>query len=386
MKRIVPIIITLFVFFIVNSCGDPTTKGIVASSQAVRIIKLSVSDILDASKIHLYLKGNPEKTKESNDLFMKGVDAYKNKQLPDSARYYFESSIQKYPSPTAYYELGNVYKQLKAYDKAIQSYKLAEKLDFAPFSNLLYQMAGTFSLKGEHELSGKYLEYALQAGFTDLDRINSDKDLEELRKYFYFSEAIKNGTKGMSNPETLFWLQFKKQFVPASFPLTLNAEISLDELEKLGFISYEFERFVPEMRNSKFSREVGQSYYYAYNLGENQNYTLLIYAEMDHYIGDHNPKTFIAATFDPKGKLIDKKRIHNLDNSISDESYILEANSPLSFVIKLYDVKYEKDTEEEGYWDNPIKEREYVSSYRYKIDDAGKITFSKESKDDLVKK
>lgn len=375
----------LLIGAVITSCGDPAAKG-KQSIPAVAIVSLSVNDILDATKVNLFLKNRAtSSTKESNDFFMKGVDAYKNKKALDSARYYFEHSLQQQPTPNAYYELGNVYKELKSYDKALASYKLAERMEYAPFSNILYQMAGTFALKGEPEMAAQHIEYALQSGFTDLNKINSDKDLDSLRKNseYLFQNAVKNGTRGMSNPETLFWLQFKKQFPLPSYPVTMKGDLDPEKLS--GFISYDFERFIPEMRNAKFSRDVGQSYYYAYNIGENENCTALLYAEVSHYIGDFMPKKFILATFDSKGKLIDKKRIDQF-GLIEDELVDLQLGKPFEFTAKLYEMEYEKPLEEDGYWDNKIKNKKLLASYRYKIDSKGKISFSQENKTDIAVK
>lgn len=369
----------------VTSCGDPATKGKQPVS-TIAITSLSANDILDATKVNLFLKSNPSSSsREGNDFFMKGIDAYKNKKLLDSARYYFEHSLQQQPTSNAYYELGNVYKELKSYDKALASYKLAERMEYAPFSNILYQMAGTFALKGDLEMAARHIEYALQAGFTDLNKMNTDKDLDSLKKNreYLFNDAIKNGTRGMSNPETLFWLQFKKQFPLPAYPVTLKGDIDQEKLA--GFISYDFERFIPEMRNARFSRDVGQSYYYAYIIGENENCTALLYAEVSHYVGDFMPKKFILASFDSKGKLIDKKRIEQF-GLVEDELVDLQLGKPFEFTAKLYEMEYEKPLEEDGYWDNKIKNKKLLAVYRYKIDNKGKISFNQESKTDLAVK
>lgn len=370
---------------VIISCGDPAAKGKQPVS-TVAIASLSLNDILDATKVNMFLKNKPtSSSKESNDLFMKGVDAYKNKKMLDSARYYFEHSLQQQPAPNAYYELGNVYKELKSYDKALASYKLAERMEYAPFSNILYQMAGTFALKGDIEMAAQHIEYALQAGFTDLNKINSDKDLDSLKKNseYLFQTAVKNGTRGMSNPETLFWLQFKKQFPLPSYPVTLKGDLDPEKLS--GFISYDFERFIPEMRNAKFSRDVGQSYYYAYNIGENENCTALLYAEVSHYVGDFMPKKFIIATFDSKGKLLDKKRLDRF-GLIDDELVDLQLGKPFEFNAKLYEMEYEKPLEEDGYWDNKIKNKKLLAVYHFKIDNKGKISFSQDRKTDIAAK
>lgn len=359
------------------ACGDPAKKG--ALKTIKESIELSINDILDASKVHLFLKSNPKQTKESNDLFMRGIDAYKNKQLLDSAKYYLEHSIQQQPTSIAYYELGNIYRELKSYDNSLLSYKLAEKLGFAPFSNLLYQISGTYSLQENEVMAAKYLEYALQAGFTDIEKINKDKNLDYLKsRNYHFTEAMQNGMKGMSNPETLFWLQFKRQFSPITFPKTINSEFDSEAFNAMGYISYDFERFIPQMRNSKFSREVGESYYYGYNLGENEVFTTLMYIKSDHYLGEYDPKIFVLSTFDSKGNLIDKIEIGQMEE-LSDIATILSLKSSTDILAKIYKLEYEKDPMEEGYWENSIKKRTYTTAFRYQIDAKGKISVTEES-------
>ncbi len=372
--------------FILISCGDPATKGTINPVQQNTIISLTLDDILDVATIHQFIQSNPVKDKSSNDFFIKGVDSYKNKKQLDSAKYYFEHSIQQFPTSNGYYELGNVYKELKSFDQAILAYKLAEKLDFAPFSNLLYQIAETYSLKEDENQSAKYLEYAFQAGFTDLNKVNTEKNLEYLRsKDYLFTGAIKNGTRGMSNPESLFWLQFKRKFIAASLPLTLNSDISIEKMNKLSYISYDFERFIPEMRNAKFSRDVGESYYFAYNIFENENYTALIYIEENNYLGEYSPKYYNLTTFDSKGKIIDKIKLGQRDTDLDIAANItIEKSSKI--IAKNYMIQYEKDTSEEGYWDNKIVGKSYLSTTLYKIDANGKITSEKQHEEQLVSK
>lgn len=367
------IICTIFIY----ACGDPAAKG-KSGNPPVIVSSLSLNDIFDPIKVGVFLKNNMPSSKESNDLFLKGMDAFKNKNLLDSAKYYLEHSIQKYPTPNAYFELGNVYKALKSLEKSLESYQFAERLDYAPFSNVLYQKAGVFALKGDNELASQHIQYALQAGFTDINKFNTDKAFDSLRinEEFRFIDAIKKGTRGMSNPEALFWLQFKKQFATPSYPSTLKGDLDLTSFK---IISYDFERFVPEMRNAEFSRDVGESYYYAYNIGENEYCTAILYTEVIHYVGDFMPKKFILATFDSRGKLIDKKRIEGF-GMIDEELIDLQLQKPFNFIAKVYEMEFEKPLDDAGLWENKIKNKKLLAAYQYKIDAKGTITYHQENK------
>ena len=58
-----------------------------------------------------------------------------------------------------------------------------------------YNMACLYSIKGKAEESFKWLSESIEKGFQDLDHINSDPDLENLRKDPVF-EKIKQGGLG----------------------------------------------------------------------------------------------------------------------------------------------------------------------------------------------
>src|SRR5690606_28963393 len=197
---------------IFSSCGDPAPETKTTVQTKLKPIEISEDDIFQGNKILAFLKNEEKFIKESNNFFLQGLNAFRNERNLDSADYYLRQSIVKEPTAKAYFELGNVYMDKKKYDEALISYGLAEQLNYEPFSKILYNKACLYSLKEETELAGKYLEYSIQAGYNNLDHIEKDKDLDELRNTYYFKQALKKGMRGMSDAENLFWLQFKKQF------------------------------------------------------------------------------------------------------------------------------------------------------------------------------
>lgn len=372
LKSLSAVALGLFTF---SSCGDPAPQSTTNVETKLKPIEISEGDIFTGNKILAFLKNEEKFIKEANNFFLKGLNAFRNEKNLDSADYYLRQSILKEPTAKAYFELGNVFMDKKKYDDALLSFGLAEQLNYEPFSKILYNKACLYSLKEETELAGKYLEYSLQAGYNNLDHINKDSDLEELRNTYYFKQAVKKGMRGMSDAENLFWLQFKKQFSKTQFPVSLKANIEWEELEQLGSISYEYEKYISEMRDEEFSREVSKMFYHYLQPYETETYVALVYIVRDEYMGELAPLTYRLATFTHDGKLIDKKEISGRALLGAE---IKEAKLMKGGVIEVsrFEPIYEKDPNEEGYYDNPIIKKNFIDKRTITISKTGKIVES----------
>lgn len=354
------------------SCGDPGTEVNKITKQKRIDVQLAEADLFQTTKIFAYLQNDVKFIEEANKLYLNGVDAFKNKKNLDSASYYLRGSILKEPSAKAYYELGNVYMDKKQYDKALNAYDLAENLDFQPFSKILYNKSCLYSLQKKVELSGQYLEYALQAGYNNLDYIDSDQDLAELRKSSVYRESIDKGLRGMSNTKNLFWLQFKKLFNKYPFPHTIQTQMDEKLLSGMQYISYDFEKYISEMRDEKFSREVSKGFYHYAQMYETDMYVAVVYIVKEEFMGETAPLLYRMATFTHEGKLIDKKRIGGKEY-LSDDIWATTFNKDKTIDIKVMEATYENDPEENGYYDNKIVSTKKVGQLKYKVDASGKI-------------
>lgn len=105
----------------------------------------------------------------------------------DSAVLYYKVALSINPSnDDALIGLRDMYKALgdtlyyqKDYSKAISNYKAAIKINPSA-SNTIYNMACCYSLLNNKPDALKYLEQAIQKGFTDFKHIETDKDFEWL--------------------------------------------------------------------------------------------------------------------------------------------------------------------------------------------------------------
>ncbi len=374
----------LFLLLILSiaSCGEPG-EVINTIKQQKRIdVQLAEADLFETTKIFAFLQNEVKFIEEANKLYLNGVDAFKNKKNLDSADYYLRHSILKEPSGKAYYELGNVFMDQKQYSQALSAYDLAENLDYQPFSKILYNKSCLYSLQKEVELSSQYLEYALQAGYNNLDHIDKDEDLAELRKSRLFKPSVEKGLRGMSNSKNLFWLQFKKLFPKYPFPHTIQTQLDEKIMAGMQYLSYDFEKYISEMRDEKFSREVSKGFYHYAQMYETDAYVAVVYIVKEEFMGDAAPLLYRMATFTHEGKLIDKQRIGGKEY-LSDNIWLTTFNKDKTMDIKILEPTYDKDPEDEGYYENKIVSTKEVGQFKYKVDGKGMILKISEEEKEL---
>ncbi|MFT5780282.1 MAG: tetratricopeptide (TPR) repeat protein [Crocinitomicaceae bacterium] len=368
---------------LLTSCGEPATITNKIKEQKRIDIELAESDLFQTGKILAFLENDEKYLEDANKLFLQGLDAFKNKKNLDSADYYLRHSILKEPSGKAYFELGNVYMSNKNYAKALQSFELAENLDYQPFSKILYNKSCLYSLQKKTKMSAQYLEYALQAGYNNLDHISKDTDLKELRASNHFKPAFEKGLRGMSNPENLFWLQFKKLFPKYSIPHTAPMQMDDKMVAGLQYISYDFEEYISEMRDEKFSREVSKGFYHYAQVYETEKFVGVVYIVKDEFMGDYAPISYTLATFTHDGKLIDKQVVGGreyLNKNVLQTTF----NKNRTVRVDIMKPTYKKDPEEEGYHDNPIVSTKKIGYNEYKVMANGKIVETEGSENDTA--
>ena len=158
----------------VVGCGS---QAAVADEKAGSDIKeLSEDQLFAGDIVREFLAGKIPYLNDANRLFMEGLDRYKNKKDPQGAIPLFVESICKNPASRSYYELGNVYMDTKDYKSSILCYQMAEKLGYEPFSKVLYNLACAHSMSEDYDMAADYLEFALQAGYSNMDNISKDPD------------------------------------------------------------------------------------------------------------------------------------------------------------------------------------------------------------------
>lgn len=372
MSKFTPFLGLLLVVLLYGCTPQP--KKIIEKHTEIIVPVLYENDMYTYVKVNAFKKGQADKKNQTYEaLFLQGIDHYKNKRDFDSATYLFKQSILKYPSAAAYYELGNVLSESGQGELGIKAYRMAERLNYAPFSKVLYKISCAYSGMKELELAGKYLEYAVQAGYSNFDEIHADTNLSNLRSESnLFMGHLDRGMRGLSDSEKLFWLQFKRQFNPVDLPFSIASGMETVLLDETTMISFDFEKYVSEMRNEKFSREVTKAFYYFAELKETENYVALVYIVKNEYYSAFAPLTFRLVTFTPEGKIIDKMELAGRDY-MDDPIKEAKIFQDMSFMVSTFKTEYKKDPSDHGFIDNPIVRKELLSRANYIINTKGKF-------------
>lgn len=370
MKTKINTIAFMFLFVLLYSCATGPSRMEKNTTDTFK--PLDEASIFDGFAVSIASKVNKDSIDVANQLFLNGLDAYRNKKDNQQAIGLFQSSIFKYPSAKAYYELGNVYLDLKDYDLALSAYKISEQLGYEPFANLLFNISCAYSLTENVEMSANYLEYAIQAGYSNFQNIEKDVDLLNLRKSVLFNTHYQRALEGVSDKDNIFWLQFKTRFPQAKLPLKLDQVVHESVLDDVNYIGYDYEVYVSEMRNERFSREVSRGFYYFARVLETDKYVALVYIDKDMFLNEYSPLNYVLATFTPTGKIIDKRIIagHKYHDEPLKKTQILKDGT---ISITNYELTYENDPREYGFWDNQVKSMAELSKETLKINANGKI-------------
>lgn len=360
------LIVLLFTTLIYAGCADKQNE-----QQA-----LGFNVLFDKDSVKTYLKEVPVAFIDSSKkLFLQAIDLYKNKQNAEASVQVFIQAVGLYPSAGGYYELGNALLENPNADNnaeyALKAFNMAELMDYKPWSHVLFKKACAAASIGDHD-AYRYLTYAVQNGFVDRQKIISNKHLLKIGAISDLLSAYNEGMAGNGDPDAILWEGYSKQFGQASFPFMIDSG-TLAAIGTPVDISYDYEKYVPEMRDYKFSRDVGREFFYFTKIDDNRVFKTIIYGSKAYDAERIDPTAYIIASFTNTGRLIDKKTIAGsvaLDSAFKECSFI----SNKEFEVKEYKNIYEKDTEKEGYEDNRIIRRDLLATYKYTIDSTGRFS------------
>lgn len=347
-----------------RSKNDPQHPG---KGQFTAVI--SEDQIFDKQLVLHAVSLTEGKSKVSDKYFLKGVDAYRNQKNPEEGVKLFKQSILQQPQARAYFELGNALADLNNLKDAASAYQIAELLDYKPTSKVLYNLACVYSRAEVEESARYYLISAIEFGYSNAKNIFEDKDLAYLRDNTSdFQGMVTVALSGATDPDKLQWNLFWHEFKPVSYPLVLDERYS----KKLGedYISYEYERFVAEMRDSKFSRDVGVEFYHVGLAKATDSIKTIIYATKDVMISENTPAEYYIVSFDHVGKLIDKLLIGGHEK-LADPFRVATLRENGDIEIGLFNQVYKKDPEKEGYDDNELVDVKLLEKQLYNITDDG---------------
>lgn len=322
---------------------------------------------------------------KSRELFLKAIDLYKNKKTLYAAVRAFKASLLIFPDAKTYYELGNVLLDINTKEslkEANQAYDVALSIQFQPKSNIFYKQAcahyllSKFSTEKEsgYVNSAFYdLQDAFRFGFTDTILLAKDwrlKGITNLPKYHELMTNFKANQLTKMEGNSLFNL-FKNAFPNGNNELVISKE----DVEMDGYkesISYDFARFIPEMQNTRFGRDVSHDYFYVAKVKETELYTALVYNSISFWGEDMQPvNTTLAVYNNATGEIISRKPIAC---QCSAERVRTSAINNGEIILEDYNRVWESPITEVSFEENKIKDFVLLSKATFTIDEFGKIT------------
>jgi hypothetical protein len=347
----------------------------------VKLLKLHEANIYDADMVYDVLFDSEEQNLDSlknlsHQLFLKGIDIYKNKRDVIGAIVLFKESILTFPNAKTYYELGNAKLEANQGDvgleDALNAYEVAEKLNFQPLSMIYYKMACARNLfhKVDNDYVSSNLRQAFEAGFSDTVLLNNDKYLKSFLSTEDYRDLMADMElkKMFQHPESLFDT-YKKSFATVSLPF----EITLDKVDMKDYkqsISYDFSKFVPEMQTSSFGREASHDFLYVAKATETANYTAILYSSVNYYGEDMQPVHTKIVTYNSAGDIIASLLFSGQFTSNNVKTGRIDGNR-----ITLEDYKriWKHPIDKVPFDENSVEKYELISTAVFQIDDLGKI-------------
>lgn len=337
---------------------------------------------LNEDSVLLFASRKELPEKEADRLFRQAIDVYRNLKDPASALPIFRQAILKAPRAAAFFEYGNALSEMGdgsrsmqaklSVEQALQAYHIADLLGYKPVSKLLYNTACLYAKAGKEDSAFHYLVSAIEFGYTNTQQIYKDADLAPLREMRWrFDNEVTAALSGASDPDRLLWKLFSHEFQPLELPVVFDTKFREDK--EFSFVTYDFEKFIPEMRNAKFSRDVGSEYYYVGSVQSTPQYTVLTYAVQDVMMDESAPYCYYLASFDANGKLLDKMIIGG--HRILDEPFrVGKVTGNGDVEVRKFAVRYEKDPAQNGYAENKMEEMNEVGVDYFTISPEGRFT------------
>ncbi len=338
-----------------------------------------VSDVIfDSQELQ-----NDSLKNKSRQLFLRGMDVYKNKKDPSGAVELLKQSILTFPDAKTYYELGNALVDSKGSaencQQAINAYNVANHLDFKPQSMIYYKMATAYNQwrVSDQNISvdnvAQRLNQAFAGGFSDTTMMYKDEHLAsfvstpEFTKMYHaldVEKIAKSSTSGLFN-------MYKKSFQEYKQPYEISFK-DFDVNTDRQSVDYEFAKFIPEMQNTSFGREVSHEYFYVAKVAETQAYTALIYSSVFMYgtMDNMQPVTFKLVTYDPDGNIITAKIFAGQFSAEKIKVGKIENNE-----ITLQDYKriWKKPIDEVAFEDNEVEKYVLQAKATFRLTETGEI-------------
>lgn len=337
-------------------------------------IKLTEYNYLNLDTAMLVYRGTTGANPAADKKFLEAIDKYRNKKDPKGALSLFRASILLQPQAKAYYEMGNALLDLDNASEALGAYAVAEAMNYKPLYKVFFNMGCAYAHLNKGDSAAEYVVTALEFGYPNIKNVTTDKDLMLLNGPAHddYEWRIRDVLKRGVDPEKMEWAQFTHEMPVLDLPITLDMKYG--PTRNLDQISFDYERYIAEMRNERFARETGEDFLAVGTVRNSDSVRTLVYATQELFdAGDIQesgesavPFIYYMASYTQQGKLIDKMIVGGREK-LSDPFKVVTIQPNGDFDITQFDLVYEKKVEDSGYTNNKLKEQKELNKTAYSI-------------------
>lgn len=297
-------------------------------------VPLSLNSLYSPDSVRMALYEGDGQAAEKK--MAEAIDRFKKQKDTAGSVPLFKAAILLKPTARGYYELSGALLMNHQYPEAIQALRIAERLGYSPLANVMFRYSYSYAGMMDSQMPQldshvtdsalQYMELALQMGYSRPRDFLRKEIFPLLTANYRFQRVYNAAFSGMEgrDPQKSLWESYYTQYPETNLPLIINGSwIRTHQLENQ--ISFEFEKFVPEMRDHRFEREGGTVYYYIALIKKDPAWFAVLYGaqdESEESYEQHADSTmantpavqaitpmFYLVTYDLKGKLIDKMAV-----------------------------------------------------------------------------
>lgn len=358
--------------FLLNCTGEKSKSaagGFVSAKEVDKLLEERYLFNMDTVMARMGKVSKDQVTK-GKQLFMKGLDLYINqKNAAESARL-FRESILYYPDYQTYTYLGNAYidmgDTLRA-DSALADYEM-------PDADRLYAGARLCAVKKDSASAISNLSEAFAYGFMNKKKLESDKVFDGIRSLAGYQALVVTYLKDDAKLQAAFFKRYLASAPELSLPYAFNRDsikATQNGITNMQSIDYDFAIFVPGMEDSRFSRDVSNSYYMVGKMKLDNGMYAIIYKSV-MVIVDTLPSVDVKlAVFDSLGNLTADTLFAAFELPETLATATIDENKIIS--VTQYKMKWKTDPLENGYSGNEYLGEELVAENKFMLDANGKI-------------
>lgn len=379
-------LLTLFsaLILILSSCKENIIKKIKVKPDPLTESEIYKLDQIKNYLFSIYELDNDSIKKLSDSHLLAAMDDLYNKKKYYPAREKLIESILIYPNSKNYLELArvemerfNVLNENNLLNEARQALEISDYLSSNNLieSELLKIKIINLDKEESYDYKARQIKYHLfnlfKMGYSDTlsltnnSAINQYVTHDEFSYLFSQSKIVSNQNfYNLSGTFNTFVLGFPVK----ETPIEITAK-DLGKLNELNEISYEFAKYIPEMENTDFGRDVSH-FFYAYAVFKSsENFISVIYASQN-FMEEWNPNNFLIANFDLNGKRISELNVAGIISPQRIKTCSIE-NGKIK--VEEMDVKWKEKIGDQEIEKNEIQDYTIVSTSNYQISESGKF-------------